>query len=85
MYEYPRGTCYVNLTPNPWYNLAASIVIDAVLAADISFFEKGYGDALLELMAIRYSGTDLINAAERSGRLYAQQAKSCKRNNSAAG
>ena len=83
MYEYPRGTCYVNLTPNPWYNLAASIVIDAVLAADISFFENG--DALLELMAVKYSGTDLINAAERSGCLYAQQAKSCKRNNSAAG
>ena len=82
MYEYPRGTCYVNLTPNPWYNLAASIVIDAVLAADTSFFEKGYGDALLELMAIKYSGAELIDAAGRRGRLYAQQVKSRERTNS---
>ena len=85
MYEHPRGTCYVNLTPDPWYNLAASIVIDAVLAADISFFNKGYGDALLELMAIKYSGIDLINAAERRGRLYAQQTTSRKRVDSATG
>ena len=82
MYEHPRGKCYVNLTPDPWYNLAASIVIDAVLAADISFFKRGYGDALLELMTIKYSGAELISAARREGRLYAQQIKSCKNVNS---
>lgn len=76
MYSEPnrqRGACLVRLTDNPWYNLAASIVIDGILAADFSFLNSEYGEFLRESIGLQSSAEYLVSVAEKHGRLYQQR------------
>ena len=66
------GKCYNNLTPDPWYNLAASIVIDAILAADYRFFSTKFGASLMSNMGCKFDAEAIIDEARREGRLYVQ-------------
>ena len=67
------GACLVNLTKNPWYNLAASIVIDGILAADFRFLNSELGEFLRDSIGLTSSPEYFIKIARSRGMLYEQR------------